>query len=127
MPDANSTVPVFMPPLAAVLAHAEEVQGSRLTESEVMRIRDKATCIMMAPEDAAKLFESRGYRDVEPENCWADWHRLRVEYTGNGCLPKIVLCVLGDATLESQCSQLLESELLEHEWQGHDSRMVSAF
>jgi hypothetical protein len=82
---------------------------------------------MMAPEDATKLVESRGYRDVVPENCWADWHRLRVELTGNGYLPKIVMCVLGDASLESQCSLLLESAAIEHEWREHDSRMVSAF
>src|SRR5687767_14323381 len=123
----TNLVPVFIPPLATFLAHAEKVKGSRLTESEVVRIRDKAVCMMMAREDAAKLVESRGYRDVEPENCWADWHRLRVELTGNGYLPKIVMCVLGDASLEEQCSQLLESEAIEHEWREHDSRMVSAF
>lgn len=127
MTGTESLVPVFIPPLATLLAKAESVKGSRLTESEVLRIRDRAICMMIAPEQAAKMSESRGYRDVEPENCWADWHRLRVEQTGNGYLPKIVLCVLGDASLESPCGQLLKSESLEHEWREHDERMVSAF
>lgn len=118
---------MFMPPLAALLAHAEASRGRRLTEAEVVGIRDKAVCITMDPADAAKLAESRGYRDVEPENCWADWHRLRVEFTGNGYLPKLILCVLGHADLESRCSHLLDAEGIEHEWHEHDDRMISAF
>ena len=123
----NKLVPVFIPPLATLLAHAEVSKGRRLTEAELLPIRDAASCMMMAPEDAAKLAESRGYRDVEPENCWADWHRLRVQLTGNGCLPKLILCVLGDADRESRCGQLLDAEGIEHEWHEHDDRMISAF
>jgi hypothetical protein len=123
----NELVPVFMPPLATMLAHAEASKGGRLTEAEVLRIRDEAPCIMMAPEDAAKLAEPRGCRDVEPQNCWADWHRLRVQLTGNGCLPKLILCVLGNADLESRCGHLLDAEGIEHEWHEHDDRMLSAF
>ncbi len=123
----DELVPVFIPPLATWLASAEATKGSRLTEAEVMRLRDGAACIMMTSEDAAKLVESRGYRDVEPENCWADWHRLRVEHTGNGYLPKIILCVLGNADLESRCQQLLVAEGFEHDWREHDERMMSAF
>lgn len=123
----NDLVPVFIPPLATCLAAAEASKGNRLTEAEVLRIRDKAVCMMMAREDAAKLFESRGFRDVEPENCWADWHRLRTQFTGQGYLPKIVLCVLGDADLEAQCSRLLHAEGIAPEWQERDGRMTSAF
>lgn len=127
MTEAKSVLPVFIPSLATLLAQAERIKGNRLTESEARRIRDKAVCMMMAPEDAVKLAESRGYRDVEPENFWADWHRLRVEHTGNGYLPKLVMCVLGDVNLASQCNQLLKARSLEYEWGEHDSRMVSAF
>jgi hypothetical protein len=66
---ANNLVPTFIPPLAMLLARAESSKGGRLTESEILRIRDDAACIMMDPEDAAKMAETRGYRDVEPENC----------------------------------------------------------
>ncbi len=125
--ERNALVPVFIPPLATLLAHAESLKGIKLTETEALRVRDNAVCMMMAPEDAAKLAESRGYRDVEPENCWADWHRLRVQITGTGYLPKLVLCILGDAELESRYRRLLDEEGIEHEWRERDDRMVSAF
>jgi hypothetical protein len=124
---AENLVPVFIPPLASFLARAEELKGSRLTETDVLRIRDQAACIMMAAEDAEKMVESRGFRDIEPENCWSDWHRLRVQLTGNGYLPKIVLCILGGKDLKSRCGDLLEKEGVEHEWRKHDERMLSAF
>lgn len=127
MPEKENLVPVFVPPLAMWLARAEAVKGSRLTETEVVRVRDGAVCMMMAPAEAAKLAESRGYRDVEPEDCWADWHRLRVQVTGNGYLPKVVLCVLGKDDLQSQCEPILEREGIEHEWSEHDGRMERAF
>lgn len=123
----DKRVPVFVPPLAACLAQAETLKGSRLTEAQVQQIRDEAICMLMAPERAAKLAESRGYVDVAPENCWADWHRLRVELTGNGYLPKIVLCVLGRADFESRSSHWLEAEGIEHEWRARDDRMPAAF
>ena len=62
----DKLVPVFIPPLAAMLARAEELKGGPLSETEVERIRDKAPCITMKAEDAAKMTESRGYRDVNP-------------------------------------------------------------
>jgi hypothetical protein len=105
--ESDDLVPVFMPPLAMMLATAQQKKGSRLTETEVIRLRDKAPCIMMERADAAKLLETRGYRDVEPENCWADWHRLRVELTGDGFLPKLVMCVLGGADLRTVCEPIL--------------------
>jgi hypothetical protein len=124
---SNDLVPVFMPPLAMLLAHAEKSKGARITESEVMRIRDDAACIMMDAGDAERMTESRGFRDVQPDNCWSDWHRLRVQFTGNGCLPKLILCVLGDADLESRCGQMLRAEGIEHEWSEHGDRMTPAF
>ncbi len=124
---ATDLVPVFMPPLAALLVHAETLKKSRLTEAEVVRIRDGGVCIMMKAAEAEKLARTRGYRDVVPANCWADWHRLRVQITGNGCLPKLILCVLGDRDLKSECGAMLEAEGIEHEWRERDDRMLSAF
>ena len=68
MSNPKPLVPVFIPSLSAVLVAAEDKKGAPLTESEVIQIRDKSPCIMMEREDAAKLVESRGYRDVDPEN-----------------------------------------------------------
>jgi hypothetical protein len=81
----------------------------------------------MDPADAAKLAAERGFRDVEPEDCWADWHRLRVELTGNGFLPKLVLCMLGDAGFGERAAAILGQEGIEHEVQPRDPRMPRAF
>jgi hypothetical protein len=124
---ANDLVPVFIPSLAALLAQAEATKGERLTEAAVVRLRDEAICMMMTREDAAKLSDSRGYRDVEPGNCWADWHRLRVQLTGDGCLPRLVLCVPGRDDLEASCGRILVAEGIEHEWGDRDDRMGRAF
>lgn len=120
-------IPVFMPTLANMLAHAEKLKGSPLTETEVIRIRDNAPCIMMKASDADKLIETRGFRDVNPENCWADWHRLRVEMTGNGFLPKIILCVPGGKDFPKTCEAILTEAGNEHEWRKREKRMREAF
>src|SRR5262245_41012963 len=96
-------VPVFIPPLALVLARAEQAKGSALTESEVLRVRDNASCVMMDANDAKNMTTSRSFHDVNPENCWADWHRLRVQLTGKGFLPKIILCLVGRKGYAGDC------------------------
>jgi hypothetical protein len=68
-------VPVFIPALGTLLIHAEDLKGEPLSYGEVIRIRDKAACIMMRTEDARKLDESRGYRDIDPENCASERSR----------------------------------------------------
>jgi hypothetical protein len=129
MPKKDQLVPVFIPSLAECLAHAEKVKGSPLTETEVVRIRDKAVCMMMSSEMARHMDDERGFRDVHPETCWSDWHRLRVQMTGNGYLPKIVLCLLGGPDFPEQCATIFKEDGIdhEHEFRGHDDRMVRAF
>jgi uncharacterized protein YegJ (DUF2314 family) len=77
--DNEELVPVFIPALGPLLVRAEDQKGEPLTHSEVIRIRDKAVCIMMKIEDARKLEDQRGYRDINPQNCWFDWQHLRRE------------------------------------------------
>jgi hypothetical protein len=127
MAENDKLVPVFMPSLGVMLAQAEKVKGGPLTAQEVERIRDECVCVMMAADQAEQIAVSRGYRDVEPRNCWADWHRLRVQLTGNGYLPKIVLCVLGNGGLRRQWEPILQSGGIEHEWADADERMPRAF
>ena len=74
---ADELIPVFMPSLGSWLIRAEDVKGEPLTYDEVIRLRDKAPCIMMTVDDVRKLEESRGYRDIDPENCWYEWQMLR--------------------------------------------------
>lgn len=123
----SELVPVFLPPLATMLADAENQKGKPLTEKEVERLRDKAVCVQMDAADAEQMADRRGYIDVNPENCWSDWHRLRVQLTGNGFLPKIILCLLGDEDFPDDCKPILKKEKIEHEFRARDERMVDAF
>lgn len=118
---------VFVPPLATILAACEKQRGRPLTEPEVVAVRDRATVVATPRSAVVKLSATRGFRDVDPEDCWADWHRLRVEHTGNGCLPKIVLCVLGDAAFGRRAGALLVAKGVEHEVQARDARMGTSF
>ena len=77
--DDEQLLPVFIPALSAMLLSAEDKKGEPLTHDEVIRIRDKSPCIMMAIADVRKMDDSRGFRDIDPENCWYDWQHLRRE------------------------------------------------
>ena len=79
MSNEPELTPVFMPALSTLLIAAEDEKGAPLDEAEVLEIRDSATCIMMQQADAAKMTESRGYLDIDPENGWYDWQKLRRE------------------------------------------------
>jgi hypothetical protein len=50
MPEQPSLIPVFVPALAELFAHAEKTKSGALTETEMHRIRDKGACIMMTPD-----------------------------------------------------------------------------
>jgi hypothetical protein len=127
MADENKKlVPVFIPPLANVLALAEQKKGSPLSEPEVKAIRDQSICIMMESADAEAMAEPRGFVDVNPANCWADWHRLRPGLVG-GYLPRIILCLPGDAELRGRWEPILKAAKVEHEFRPHDQNMVKAF
>ena len=75
----ETTIPVFVPALVVVLQQAENAKGEPLTKAEVSKIRDEAACVNMTPDDAAKLQESRGFRDIDPASVWHEWQQLRVE------------------------------------------------
>jgi hypothetical protein len=77
MADDQPLVPVYTPALASILIRAEDLKGAPLTEAEVLRIRDHAECVMTPLDVARAMAESRGYEDLAPENCWADWQTLR--------------------------------------------------
>jgi hypothetical protein len=68
---------VFNPSLAALLLAAETDKGSPLTEEEVFAIRNSATLMMVPAEIVHELDEKRGYKDIDPDNCWKEWCELR--------------------------------------------------
>ena len=67
------------PSLIATLLNRERAKGSPLTEEEVIQIRDNCPAIALTQEDARRVDESRGYLDIDPENCWEEWQRARLE------------------------------------------------
>ncbi len=77
--DDEQLIPVFMPALSAVLLSAEDKKGEPLSYDEVIRIRDDSPCIMMRVDHMHKMAESRGYHDIDPEDCWYGWQQLRRE------------------------------------------------
>lgn len=127
MPDSQTLIPLFVPALAKILAMAEDQKGLPLTAKEAESVRDKSACIMMQSADAEKMAVSRGYADVNPNSCWADWHRLRVQMTGKGYLPKIILCIPGDSNLRARCEPILKEAQIEHEFRAYDQNMMLAF
>lgn len=66
-----------IPALVALLLNREKAKGGPLTEDEVIALRDG--CVAMAvPRDVARTMnEARGYADIDPEDCWAEWQRIR--------------------------------------------------
>ncbi len=72
-------VPVFMPSLVSVLLRHERDKGAPLTEDEVIAIRDKSVAVMLRQSAAAEMAQKRGYDDIDPERCWAEWQRVRTQ------------------------------------------------
>jgi hypothetical protein len=73
----DDVVIAFMPALVALLTRAEQLKGQPLTEAEALRIRDNAICATVTPAQAQSLAEERGYDDIDPEDCWAQWQQVR--------------------------------------------------
>lgn len=79
-----------------------------------------------------QLEQSAGFRDVNPQNAWVDWHRLAPELTG-GVLPRLIACVVGNDALISDARAVLaqlnctDLKIDEQEAQGADVRMKKSF
>jgi len=73
----DPVIPVFIPALVALLLNAEKLKGSPLTRDQVIAIRDNAVCMMLRASVKAAMEEKRGYRDVDPEQCWEEWLQFR--------------------------------------------------
>jgi hypothetical protein len=109
MSTEEAQVARYIIPLAKALAMHESTQQRRLTEEEVLEMRDTAPCILLGIEQARKFDEARAYHDINPENVWPEWNRVRCEHFGAGTLPSIALTLL---LKKSQLSMV--AELLEH-------------
>ena len=82
-PPQEPLVPVPIPALGVMLLRLEKQKGAPLNEPEVIAARDKAVCMMMRLSHKVAVEEKRGYRDIDPENVWAEWLVFRQEARGN--------------------------------------------
>ena len=64
---------LFLPSLIATLVHHEDKKGAPLTREDVLSIRDKCKVEAVTPEVYQQVSQKRGYDDIDPENCWAEW------------------------------------------------------
>ena len=79
MSDNNNLIIYPVPSLVATLLNRERSKGSPLNEEEVLAIRDAAPSIAMPRDVAAKVDAARGYLDIDPDDCWNEWQRARLE------------------------------------------------
>ena len=73
----EALIPVFIPPLVTILTQQERQKGSPLTEAEVIAIRGRSVVMMMRSSVAEQMAQKRGYRDIDPQNCWKEWQQVR--------------------------------------------------
>ena len=79
MTETDPKIPVYVPSLVSLLKAREKAKGEPLTEAEVLEIRDRAIRMSLPLSEAARLAKSRGYDDLDPEECWEEWQRARQE------------------------------------------------
>lgn len=73
----DGLVLVFMPSLAVLLGHAEELTGTPLTEEQILRVRDAALAVVTPVDVAAAVEQSRGYTDMDAARPWESWQVIR--------------------------------------------------
>jgi hypothetical protein len=78
-PNPDGHVVMFIPSLVSVLFTAERNRGGPLGEAEVLSFRDRAGAMAVPADNARRLEEGRGYRDLDPDRCWEDWQEQRLE------------------------------------------------
>lgn len=66
-----------MPSLVSTLLNREQAKGSPLTEAEVIQIRNGCPAAAIPFDVAQKIDAERGYKDIDPEDCWAQWQVVR--------------------------------------------------
>jgi len=76
-PNPHANEIVFIPSLSALLAEKEMKLGRPLTETEVKVVRDAATVTVMPTSDHSTHSSVRAYDDINPNNAWQEWQRLR--------------------------------------------------
>ena len=107
----------FVPLLGSVLALEEGSLKRKLTEAEIIDVRDRSVCIRMAKEHVEKLERERGLADIDAENVAAEWNRRRIEFT-ESYWPTLVLYVPTSGPGTRACREILENAKNDSEYEG---------
>jgi|GEM_PF-2358261 len=78
---------IFKPSLVYMLSAEERRKGKCLTEKEVEQICDQAIVMTAEISRIKEIEESRGYKDINPNNCWEEWleFKRRMSDSMNKC------------------------------------------
>lgn len=68
-----------IPSRVSILWRSEQSKGSPLTEQEVTKICNESAAVALPLMALAAIEESRGYRDIDGDQCWEDWQEIRVD------------------------------------------------
>ena len=78
---AEPTVKVYLNPLVMLLAGAEKLKGSPLTEAEVLKVKDTAVAVEMPASKAQIFYASLDSKvpvhRLNPDNIWREWQEAR--------------------------------------------------
>jgi hypothetical protein len=76
---SDELLAVPVPSFISILSAEEMVTGKPLTEEEVLEITGSAMSIALRESISDALDACRRYRDIDPEDCWAQWQQTRAE------------------------------------------------
>jgi hypothetical protein len=68
-----------IPSRVSLLWRREQNKGAPLTEKEVVETCNESAAVALPLMTAAAVEDGRGYRDIEGDNCWAEWQQARIE------------------------------------------------
>ncbi|RBP45796.1 hypothetical protein DES53_102178 [Roseimicrobium gellanilyticum] len=77
MSESEELIIYPVPSLVATLLNRGRAKGSPLTEQEVIQIHDVCPSIALRPDQVRQIEDQRGYKDIDPENCWEEWQEAR--------------------------------------------------
>ena len=80
MSDSGELIIYPVPSLVSTLLNRERAKGRPLTEAEVLQIRDACPAMAVPPDVARAMDEERGYKDIDPEDCWEQWQMARKDF-----------------------------------------------
>lgn len=78
-PPQHRMMIISIPSRVSLLWSREQGKGSPLTEREVAETCNESASVALPLAVAAAVEDGRGYRDIDPGNCWAEWQQTRIE------------------------------------------------